>query len=257
MAIPKVIHYCWFGRNPLPESAVKCMDSWKKFLPDCQIKEWNEDNFDVNAIPYTKDAYQAGKYAFVSDYARFWILFNYGGIYFDVDVEVVKPIDDLLEKGPIWAFEIDGTNGKKASLAGGLCLAAEKGNPFYKTILEEYLNLPFYDKEGKISSFTMNPLITRLFVEKGLRGDGSIEVIDGNYFYPAEYFNPLEPATGRLRKTANTRSIHWYMASWLPPQPKWKISLKRFVRRTLGEKNMNWLRKSLKTNSSEDEENIS
>ena len=96
--IPKVIHYCWFGRNPLPESAIKCIDSWKKFCPGYQIKEWKEDNFDVNSIPYTKDAYQAGKYAFVSDYARFRVLYNNGGIYFDVDVEVIKPIDDLVEK---------------------------------------------------------------------------------------------------------------------------------------------------------------
>ncbi|MBR0314078.1 MAG: glycosyl transferase [Bacteroidales bacterium] len=232
--IPKVIHYCWFGRNPLPESAIKCIDSWKKFCPGYQIKEWNEDNFNVNSIPYTKDAYQAGKYAFVSDYARFRVLYNNGGIYFDVDVEVIKPIDDLVEKGPIWAFEIDGNKGKKPSLAGGLCLAAEKGNPYYGKILEEYESLPFYDKDGKISSFTMNPLLTRIFLEKGLKGDGTIEEIGGNYFYPAEYFNPLEPVTGRLKKTANTRSIHWYMASWLPPQPKWKKFLKRMYHRIAG-----------------------
>lgn len=232
--IPKVIHYCWFGRNPLPESAVKCIDSWKKFCPGYQIKKWNEDNFDVNIIPYTKDAYQAGKYAFVSDYARFWVLYNNGGIYFDVDVEVIKPIDDLVEKGPIWAFEIDGNKGKKPSLAGGLCLASEKENPYYGIILEEYLHMSFYDKTGSISSFTMNPLITRIFIEKGLKGNGTVEEIDGNYFYPAEYFNPLEPVTGRLKKTANTRSIHWYMASWLPPQPKWKKFLKRMYHRIAG-----------------------
>ena len=98
MSIPRVIHYCWFGRNPLPESAAKCIDSWKKFLPDCRIKEWNEDSFDIGIIPYTKDAYQAGKFAFVSDYARFWAIYNEGGIYFDVDLELIKPIDDLLEK---------------------------------------------------------------------------------------------------------------------------------------------------------------
>ena len=232
--IPKVIHYCWFGRNPLPESAIKCIDSWKKYLPDYQIKEWNEDNFDVNIIPYTKDAYQAGKYAFVSDYARFWIICRYGGVYFDVDVEVIKPVDDLVERGPVWAFEVDGGNGKKPSLAGGLCLASEKDNPYYGRILEEYLNMSFYDESGNISSFTMNPLITRIFLEKGLKGGGTIEEIDGNFFYPAEYFNPLESTTGRLRKTANTRSIHWYLASWLPPQPKWKKFLRHLYHRIFG-----------------------
>ena len=96
--IPKTIHYCWFGRNQLPKSAIKCISSWRKFFPDYEIKEWNEDNFDVNSIPYTAEAYQVGKYAFVSDYARFWILYHYGGVYFDTDVEVIKPMDDIIEK---------------------------------------------------------------------------------------------------------------------------------------------------------------
>ena len=103
--IPKIIHYCWFGRNPLPESAKKCIDSWRKFLPDYEIKEWNEDNFDVNIIPYTQQAYEAKKYAFVSDYARFWILYHHGGVYFDTDVEVIRPMDDIIEKRPFMGRE--------------------------------------------------------------------------------------------------------------------------------------------------------
>ena len=96
--IPRTIHYCWFGGNPLPKSAVKCIDSWKRFFPDYEIKEWNESNFDVNAIDYTRQAYERKKYAFVSDYARFWLLYNYGGLYFDTDVEVIRPMDDIIEK---------------------------------------------------------------------------------------------------------------------------------------------------------------
>ena len=103
--IPKVIHYCWFGRNPLPEMAIKCIESWKKFLPDYEIKEWNEDNFDIRINPYVEEAYHMKKYAFVSDFARFWVLYNYGGIYFDVDVELLKPIDDILAKGPFMGLE--------------------------------------------------------------------------------------------------------------------------------------------------------
>ena len=105
--IPKIIHYCWFGRGPLPELAQKCIASWKKYLPDYEIKEWNEDNFDVNIIPYTAEAYKAKKYAFVSDYARFWILYRYGGIYFDTDVEVIRPMDDIIERGNFMGFETD------------------------------------------------------------------------------------------------------------------------------------------------------
>ena len=112
--IPKVIHYCWFGRNPLPPFAVKCIESWKKFLPGYEIKEWNEDNFDVNIIPYTQEAYEARKYAFVSDYARFYILYHHGGIYFDTDVEVIKSIDDIIERGAFMGCENEAKPGATA-----------------------------------------------------------------------------------------------------------------------------------------------
>ena len=137
--IPKVIHYCWFGGNPLPESAQKCIASWRKFLPDYEIKEWNESNFDVNAIPYTAQAYAAKKYAFVSDYARFSILYDNGGLYFDTDVEVIRPMDDIIENGPFMGFEIDasGIDFKKA-VAPGLGLGANPGLGLYKEILEHY-----------------------------------------------------------------------------------------------------------------------
>jgi len=244
--IPKVIHYCWFGRGPLPESAEKCIASWKKTFPGFQIKEWNEENFDVNVIPYTQEAYQAKKYAFVSDYARFWILYKFGGVYFDVDVEAVKPIDDLLEKGPVWAFETKNQGESRASLAGGLCLAMEEGNPFCKKILDKYQQMSFYDKDGNVSSYTMNPMMTDLFYRAGLKGDGSVECLLGNYFYPQDYFNPLDDATGRLRITENTRSIHWFMKSWLPSQAKWKIWAKRMARRIFGTKTLSRIRQTIK-----------
>ena len=144
--IPKVIHYCWFGRNPLPSLAIKCIESWRKYLPDYEIKEWNEDNFDVNIIPYTQEAYQVGKYAFVSDYARFWILYKYGGLYFDTDVEVIKPMDDIIARGPFMGCEKDVSDTSVASVAPGLGLGVNPGlglgvNPglgLYKEIFEMY-----------------------------------------------------------------------------------------------------------------------
>lgn len=108
--IPKKIHYCWFGRKPLPESAKKCIASWKKFFHDYEIIEWNEDNYDVNKIPYIQQAYEAKKYAFVSDYARFDVLYQYGGVYFDTDVEVIRPFEDILEKGAFMGCETDGAD---------------------------------------------------------------------------------------------------------------------------------------------------
>ena len=137
--IPKIIHYCWFGRKPLPELAIKCIASWKKFFPDYEIKEWNEDNFDVNQIPYTMQAYKSKKYAFVSDFARFWILYNYGGIYFDTDVEVIKPMDHIIDQAPYMGVEIDLNLSDEQSISNsvnpGLGIAAPKGHYFYKKIL--------------------------------------------------------------------------------------------------------------------------
>lgn len=123
-AIPKIIHYCWFGGKPLPKSAIKCINSWKKLFPDYEIREWNESNFDVNMIPYTKEAYVAKKYAFVSDFARFWILHEYGGIYFDTDVEVIRPMTDILLKGAYFGME------NYSSINPGLGMAAPIGHAF-------------------------------------------------------------------------------------------------------------------------------
>ncbi len=130
--IPKIIHYCWFGGNPLPQMAQRCIDSWKKYLPDYEIKQWDETNFDVNIIPYTRQAYEAKKYAFVSDYARFLILYQYGGLYFDTDVEVIKPLDDIVAKGPFMGCQDKYTpRGDVYSLhvAPGLGLGVYAGHP--------------------------------------------------------------------------------------------------------------------------------
>ena len=143
--IPKVVHYCWFGKNPLPASAQKCIASWRKYLPDYEIKEWNEDNFDVDIVPYTRQAYEARKYAFVSDYARFWILYLHGGLYFDTDVEIIRPLNNIISAGAFMGFENNGiTNQKRIPDTGigvnpGLGLGVAAGLFFYNEILE-YLN---------------------------------------------------------------------------------------------------------------------
>lgn len=231
--LPKVIHYCWFGRNPLPESAVKCIKSWQKYLPDYEIKEWNEDNFDVNIIKYTIEAYEAKKYAFVSDYARFWILYNFGGLYFDTDVEIIKPMNDIIENGAFFGAEIDGDFKKnlKPKIAPGLCIGAEKGMSLFKSILNKYSTLSYIGKDGTFNKYTMIPLVTDLLIENGLKSGNCIQHVSGMNIYPAEYFNPLDVATGVLNITENTRSIHWFMASWLPPQSKWKKKTKQLIRR--------------------------
>lgn len=230
--ITKTIHYCWFGRNPLPSSARKCIASWKKYLPDYEIKEWNEDNFDVNCIPYTRDAYTAKKYAFVSDYARFWVLYHYGGVYFDTDVEVIRPMDEFIAKGPFMGWEKPGSTGVY-SIAPGLGLAANKEQPLYQEILDGFEDLTFCNEKGEINKYTMIPLVTDLLTQKGLKKDGSMQVIDDVILYPSDYLCPMEYFTGKVTITDNTYAIHWYSMTWLPKTAIWKFKLIRLVRRFL------------------------
>ena len=229
--IPKIIHYCWFGRNPLPTSALKCIASWRKFLPNYEIKEWNEDNFDINIIPYTRQAYEAQKYAFVSDYARFWILYHYGGLYFDTDVEVIKSFDDIVERGAFMGLEIDGTKtGTKIAIAPGLGLGAEADSTIYREILDGFETMDFYDANGKRNNFSMIPLVTNMFLERGLLANGQIQQIYGITIYPQCYFNPYNSVNGRLQLTSETHSIHWYSASWMDPKVLWCLKIKRIIR---------------------------
>lgn len=217
--IPKIIHYCWFGRNPLPELAQKCIASWRKFLPDYEIKEWNEDNFDVNIIPYTAEAYKAKKYAFVSDYARFWILYKYGGLYFDTDVEVIKNMDDIIAKGPFMGCENEAETGASPYEIGvnpGLGLGVIPGLGLYAEILEHYNSLHYLLPDGTFSYETVVDITTGLLCKKGLKNVGNVQVIDGVWIYPKEYFCPKSYDTGVMHSTNNTRTIHHYSESWLP-----------------------------------------
>ena len=241
--IPKIIHYCWFGRNPLTPLAQKCIASWRKFFPDYEIREWNEDNFDVNFIPYTAEAYKVGKYAFVSDYARFWVLYGYGGVYFDTDMEVIRSMDDVVQKGPFLGFEL---LGKNMAVAPGLGLAAEPGMAFYETILDRYEHLPFLLPDGSINPYMMIPMITDLLVKEGLRGNNSVEHVAGISIYPPDWFNPYDDALGKLRITENSRTIHWYAKSWMLAEPAWKTGLKRALRRVFGKERVMRLGQLLK-----------
>lgn len=214
--IPKVIHYCWFGRGPIPELGIKCIESWEKHMPDYEIKEWNEDNFDVNMIPYTKEAYEAKKFAFVSDFARFWILYHHGGVYFDTDVELLKPLDDIISKGPFMGAESDCIiNGVHPAIAPGLGLAAEVGMPIYQKLINYYENTHFILPNGKINDTTIVFHTTNLLAENGLTTDKSIQIVAGIWIYPKEYFCPKRNDV--ITITEHTYSIHHYASSWRNP----------------------------------------
>lgn len=220
--IPKVIHYCWFGRNPLPPLAIKCIESWRKYLPDYEIKEWNEDNFDVNIIKYTKEAYKAKKYAFVSDYARFWILYNYGGLYFDTDVEILKPMNEIIVRGSFMGCENKANDMSTTSIKSGLELGVNPGlglgvtpgHGLYKEILDIYANLHFIKDDGSLNMRTVVDYTTELLCEQGLRKTNEIQECAGVWIYPKEYFCPIDYKTNKCVITSNTYTIHHYAASW-------------------------------------------
>lgn len=241
--IPKKIHYCWFGRNPLPESARKCIASWRKYLSDYEIIEWNEDNFDVDSIPYTRQAYEAKKYAFVSDYARFKILYEHGGLYFDTDVEVIRPIDDIVARGPFMGFEIspDGES-TMGAVNPGLGLGVSPGLGLYRDILDYYQTIPFLCNDGTLNTTTIVVHTTNVLKRYGLKMTEGIQFVKGIYIYPQEYFNPLDDATGRLRITTNTRTIHWYSKSWLGVSPL-RTWLSRHFHRIFGVDTFDHIRK--------------
>ena len=213
--IPKIIHYCWFGHNPLPESAQKCIASWRKFFPDYEIKEWNEDNFDVNSIPYTREAYEEKKYAFVSDYARFWILYKYGGLYFDTDVEVIKPMDEIVKRGAFMGIEKGASLNGKPMVAPGLGLGVEAGHPFYKRMLDYYNQMSFLLADGSLNTHTIVKYTTLQLYAHGMLAKANLQCVDGIWIYPEDVFCPMDSTNGIISITDNTVSIHHYDCSWL------------------------------------------
>lgn len=217
--IPKVIHYCWFGGKPLPKSAKEYIKSWEKFFPGYEIKRWDESNFDVNIVPYTAAAYADKKYAFVSDYARFWILYNYGGIYFDTDVEAIRPMQDIIDKGPFMGHEITFTKMyRKYGVAAGLGIGAPAGMPIYKQILDSYLSAQYGEVDENGRTLNVVDLTTRLLTNFGWKDENVLQNCAGINIYPTEYFCPfkLTESGGQLDLTENTRTIHHYAGTWLP-----------------------------------------
>ena len=237
-SIPKVIHYCWFGGNPLPKSARQYIESWKKNFPGYEIKEWNESNFDVNVIPYTAAAYKDRKYAFVSDYARFWILYNYGGVYFDTDVEVRRPLLDIIEKGPFMGMERKvKTDDARFGVAPGLGIACEAGNGVYAGILRMYSTLEYGErKDGRMVNVV--DILSGFFSGLGWRDEDVIQECGGITIYPTDYFCPRkERDKSEYTLTENTRTIHHYAGTWLPKS----VRIKNRIGDAIGPEALNFL----------------
>ena len=239
--IPRKIHYCWFGGNPLPELAQKCIASWKKHCPDFEIVEWNESNFDVNCCDYVREAYEAKKWAFVSDYARFQILYEHGGVYFDTDVELLKPLDDILARGGFMGVER--ICGDTYKVAPGLGLACEAGFPLMRGLLEEYHSRHFRNEDGTLNLKTIVEYTTEHLYACGMQSDDGIQEVAGVFVYPKEYFNPCDMETGRIHVTEKTVSIHHYAASWVDKGSRFRGKVYQFLNRLGGQKFADGMRK--------------
>lgn len=288
--IPKIIHYCWFGGNPLPELAQRCIASWRKFFPDYEIWQWtdkdgngnvngNEDSlpftvyrlqgsenenkdenvnvnvnvnkkgmydrnmsFDVNIVPYTAEAYRQKKYAFVSDYARFWIMYKYGGIYFDTDVEVIRPMDDIIARGNFMGFEVDpdgeNTPGRYAprycfGVNPGVGFGIVKRHSFLKRMLDLYADLEFQPVPADIAWYkTIVAYTTEELCCCGLKNMKGIQSVQGINIYPRVFFSPINVVSGKCKITEKTCSIHRFSSTWSESQSK---TIKDYLRHYLPE----------------------
>jgi len=223
--IPKIIHYCWFGENPYPEVVEKCKLSWEKYLPDFEIVEWNEKNFDINSNIFVKEAYEAKKFAFVSDYVRLYVLYNYGGIYLDSDVEVIKPLNPFLQHKAFTGGESDNT-----CVTG--TMGAEKNHPWIKKLLDYYDNRSFLQEGDYISN---TKIITKITKEMyGFESSSHyVNFNDELHIYPFDFFCAKDFETGKIKITNNTYTIHHFNGSWLTEKQKRKIKRILFIQRTM------------------------
>ncbi|MCM1377964.1 MAG: glycosyl transferase [Clostridium sp.] len=243
--IPKVIHYCWFGGKPLPASARRCIESWRKFLPDYEIRRWDESNYDINGSAYAAAAYADKKYAYVSDIARMEIIYKHGGIYFDTDVELIADPSPIIARGAFMGSEhtpLSSEDRLGVRVAPGLGFGAEAGNPVIGRLFDIYKNSQYENPDGKSIPITIVIFTTKMLKELGLRDIPGIQEIEGMTIYPVDYFCPISIEDGELKITSNTVSIHYYDQTWQSPSRRivrklllklGGVRLKKFFKRIL------------------------
>ena len=232
--IPKIIHYCWFGRGQMPELALKCIESWHKYLPDYELRLWNEDSFDLDLYPYAREAYDNRKFAFVTDVVRLWALNQYGGVYMDTDVEILKPLDDLLHLPAFTGYE---GSSSMAPVTG--LMASEAGGIWVREQLAYYDGKHFVKPDGTLDLTPNTLTISHIMQQNGFVIDGTYAVYKNNmHVFPVDYFCPLT-STRVLKLTQNTYCIHHFAGSWVERTPMQNFKLR--LRNIIGVQNMNRL----------------
>lgn len=245
MAIPKVIHYIWLGGEKMPDLLKRCIDSWHKIMPDYEIKKWDESNIPINDYPFMKESYMAKKYAFTSDMARYMILYQHGGLFFDCDVEVLKPFDPFLKNSVFCALAVYVGNIAKPS--PGLVLGSEPKNDVIMDIINIYKGCHFVDQDnGKQNLHLTSPNILYKYTkEKGFRGkDEKIMLNNGLMMYPSSFFDPMRHTSLKenIYISDNTYSIHWCAASWISPIEKYRRVISILLRRIVGDRFVEYIK---------------
>lgn len=208
-AIPKKIHYMWFGGKKLPDSLQRCMDSWKKYCPDYEIIRWDEDNYDIRKNDYMRAAYDEGAFGFIPDYARLDILYQYGGIYMDTDIELIRNIDSLLCQEAFCGVE------KWQVINFGGCSGAVKKHPMIEKFIREREGICFFDASGNQNRMTCGFYDTKTALKSGYKINGKTQCVGGMNIYAYDYFHPYDYMSRRTNITEHTYSIHQFSGGWL------------------------------------------
>jgi len=228
--IPKIIHYCWFGDSPLPELAKKCIASWERYCPDYRLFLWNEDNFDINMVPFTAQVAKAKKWGFIVDYIRAYAVYNYGGIYLDTDVELLKPFtDDILQNVCFSGFE------NKKYLAPGLIFAGIKECAIAKELMDFYASYNFIQENGDLNLTPSPKIFTNILLKYGLKQNNAYQDLGVFTSYPTEYFCPMPCKTRIITITKNTYCIHHYAGSWLSEEDMQRVELRKWICSNFGD----------------------
>lgn len=233
MPIPKIIHYCWVGGKPKPRSVQYCIESWRRACPDYEIVEWNESNYDFKKNKYMREAYEAEKWGFVPDYARLDIIYEHGGVYLDTDVELLKPIDKLLENDAFAGFENTGDGEYFVNFGQGFGAAA--GNDVIRSARDMYDSMSFLNADGTPSLLASPHFTTECLVSFGLVRENRDQSLDDIKIYASDVLCPKCFRTGKTKKSARTVSIHHFEASWVDEKLKRDMAHQQKLKRVLGE----------------------